>query len=928
MNMNTAIFWRFLWKEYRVMRAFWISMAVLAVLAQLSMTAFPGLTQHAAAWTFCFALVFPALYAVACGATMFVAEKEDGTYEFLRSLPVTAWRLLSSKLAFAVASTVLLVAALWSMAALFSNGRAIDGQSFLEIWATFGLASIEGLAWGILFSLILRRPLQAAVLAIAAGSLTVNMMLWPAARFAREGLSYDLSRYISTVPFRAAIIVIVLLVDGLLVRGWLQTKTPRARRPFLRRRPQPAAVIASEVTLPPSPRRREMLGRLVWQTWRQSRWTMLMIALPGTVAAGFALLVLASLTPFPLVHDLLPVWAAAQVVPSLFGAGVFLADNERRSVRYLADHAVRPRQVWLARELTWLAALLVWSIAVCVLGSFLRGAVGWYGGFWLIGAFLLLAIIGFCCGQLASMLFRSGIIAAFTGVLLALATAVWTVLMRMFEVNVLWSVVPIPLALLFATWLRTPDWILERNTWRGWLRVGAALVLPAAALLIAVPLYRVYQIPDVSPGFSPDEYARSMTPTAEEKKTAEMYLRAGRLLDWPKDREGSPSDPFSRAPKGSELEFLRMNSEPLALALEAAKRPESPPFGRTDGGSEGLITLLEISGRQLESEGKLDDAWERYFAAIQIERSLQNSAWRYYSNSLATYSQLALWAAQPGQTRERIVAAIKQLEQFETTLPPLAEVLKDEYLDIRRLIRGGPDALAGYIERSDPSHLLLWSMLPWERQRALRLLNIVIAEDLRELDYLVSGIKEGKPATRLLWYIQPPAMSQYAEWLNTTPLLSRQYIQVPKGEQLGRRFAREINVRRATRLLMALEAWRVDHHGELPERLDQLVGPYLNRLPLDPYTSRDYVYEPQGVAPPDKFRRNWPLAKPFIWSPGENVRPDTPALSDVNPSDSWPNFRVDDVIIRTGNDIRKGNDWHRATDEFEIWQSGVWFEIP
>ncbi len=88
--MTTAIFWRFLWKEYRVMRAFWISMACLAVLAQLALVTFPGLTHDSAAWTFSFALIFPALYAVACGATMFAAEKEEGTYEFLRSLPVTA----------------------------------------------------------------------------------------------------------------------------------------------------------------------------------------------------------------------------------------------------------------------------------------------------------------------------------------------------------------------------------------------------------------------------------------------------------------------------------------------------------------------------------------------------------------------------------------------------------------------------------------------------------------------------------------------------------------------------------------------------------------------------------------------------------------------------------------------------------------------
>ena len=901
--MTTAIFWRFLWKEYRVMRAFWISMACLTVLAQLSLVAFPGLTHYAAAWTFSFALIFPALYAVACGATMFAAEKEDATYEFLRGLPVTAWRILTGKLAFAVASTLLLIAVLLSTDALMPHGFAANAEPRLQFVGTFGPAIVEGLAWGMLFSLVMSRPLQAAVLAIAAGSATVHLTLWRTHPYASEGHVFDASGYVAAFPYRVAIAGAVLLVDGLLVRGWLQSRTSRARSLFRRRWPQPAAVIASEVKLALSPRRRQMFGRLIWQTWRQSRWTMLAIAGPGTLAAGFALVVLVSLNPFPLTHDILPAWAAAQVVPSLMGACVFLADNERRSVRYLAYHAVRARHVWLARELTWLAALLIWSIGVYVL-SF-RGGVGWYGGF------LLLAIIGFCCGQLASMLFRSGIIAAFAAVLLTLATAVWTVSMRLLEINLLWSVAPIPLALLFAAWLRAPDWILERNTWRGWLRVGAALVLPAVALIIAVPLYRVYQIPDVSPGFSPEKYATSMTPNAEETKTADMYARAGGLVKLPK--EGIATGSLSRPPDASELEFLRMNSEPLALALEASKRPECSYMGW--GRAELLVTLLEISARKLESEGKLDEAWEQHLAALRLERLIQNYPWTYY--------QLPLWAAQPEQSRERIVAAIKQLDRFETTLRPPSDELKDDYLELRRMVTGGPDAIAGHIRNEDPSHLILWSMLPWERRRAARLLNIVTAEDLRELDYLVSGITEGKPATRLLWYIEPPSNIQNAEWLKTTSLLSSQYDQGRNGEQLGRRFARETNVRRATHLVMALEAWKADHHGELPERLGQLVGPYLDKLPLDPYTSRDYVYEPHGISPPDNsFRPNRELALPFLWSPGENVRLSYPARSDVNPNDRWPDFRVDDVMIK------RGNDWHRATEEFEIWISGARFEIP
>ena len=274
-----------------------------------------------------------------------------------------------------------------------------------------------------------------------------------------------------------------------------------------------------------------------------------------------------------------------------------------------------------------------------------------------------------------------------------------------------------------------------------------------------------------------------------------------------------------------------------------------------------LAHLLDISARQLESEGKLDEAWERWMATLRFESRLQDSPQSYY--------QLQLWAKQPGQTRERIVAAIKQLAEFESTLRPPTYHLKDRYLKVESLVTGGPEALAGHVGSDDASHLILWSLLPWERRRALRLLNVLPAEELRELDYLVSGITEGKPVTRLLWYIEPPADNQYAEWLKTTPLLSRFFRPGGIGEQLGRGFASETNFRRATHLLMALEAWKADHHGELPERLNQLVGPYLEKLPLDPFTSRDYVYEPHGVEPPDRFRRNWPFASRLYGVPGK-----------------------------------------------------------
>ena len=820
---------------------------------------------------------------------MFAAEKEDGTYEFLRDLPATVWRILAGKVAFAVASSVLLVVALWITAAVLSQRATFNSSERLQIWGAFGLAGAEGLAWGIFFSLLLRRPLQAAVLAIAAASLALHLVLSYVAPVTGEGQIYEFTRYVAAVPVRIALVALVFVVDALLARRWLVQDTSSLRRLFRRRLTAPT-VEAPMIDAPILAQlRRVVIGRLLWQTWRQSRWMMVILAGPGTLIAMFVSALALSLNQSLRPSDILaPVVAAAAVfVGALMGAATFLADNERRSVRFLAERGVRARHIWLARELAWLAALAVWILIMSVIAFGLQGggqAPG-LGAAIFLAATALLTVAGFACGQLASMLIRSGIIAATVAVVLVVVCIAWAVLMRLSGINLLWSVFPIPIAMFVATWLHAPDWLLERNTWRGWLKVGAALVVPLTALVVAVPLYRIHQIPDVSPGFSPEAYARSIKPSKAAEETANMYVAAAHLLNKPRRR--ADGDNPARPPDAGDLAYLHANAEALALALEAGQRPEWSFYGVNDpiiwDNSEPLAHLLDVSARQLESEGKLGEAWERWMATLRFESRLQDSPRSYY--------QLPLWAKRPGQTRERIVAAIKQLAEFETTLRPPTYRLKDRYLMVESLITGGPEALAGHVGSDDASHLILWSLLPWERRRALRLLNVLTSEDLRELDYLVSGITEGTPAARLLWYVEPPADNQYAEWLRTTPLLSRFFRPGGIGEQLGREFTSEINFRRATHLLMALEAWKSDHHGELPERLNQLVGPYLEKLPLDPFTGRDYVYEPRGVDPPDRFRRNWPFAKPFIWSPGENVRRDTPARSDVIPDDPWLGFQ-------------------------------------
>jgi MFS family permease len=116
---------------------------------------------------------------------------------------------------------------------------------------------------------------------------------------------------------------------------------------------------------------------------------------------------------------------------------------------------------------------------------------------------------------------RSGLLAGLCGLVLGSVLGGWVILMDAWHVSWLWSVAPIPLVLLWATWWRAPDWAHENTSWAARRRAAAAVLVPAAALMLAVPWYRVYSLPDALPGFEPARYLATFTP--EAKATAELY---------------------------------------------------------------------------------------------------------------------------------------------------------------------------------------------------------------------------------------------------------------------------------------------------------------------------------------------------------------------------------------------------------------------
>jgi hypothetical protein len=284
-----SIGWRLFWKEYRLQRALWIAMAAIAVLVQiLSYGLLPPHDRFPC--VFGIACVLPAFYFLGCGAMLFAGERETGTYEFQRMLPVRAITVFCVKAAFGVVSAAAMAGLTMLFAFALTGWTREPSQDFAPflVAAGFALCGVWVFLWAVFFSLISCRVVPAAILGITAASTS--------AFFAVSWVRH----YDNLIGYEwAAILALVTLVDLWLGSRWFRERGGRpvrsAQDVFFDAMPSPATSVALEPIIEPSavspsirsessawpcfgaldrslpPDRIATLTRLVWQHWRQSR---------------------------------------------------------------------------------------------------------------------------------------------------------------------------------------------------------------------------------------------------------------------------------------------------------------------------------------------------------------------------------------------------------------------------------------------------------------------------------------------------------------------------------------------------------------------------------------------------------------------------------------------------------------------------------
>jgi hypothetical protein len=861
-------FVRMMWKEYRVLRSFWLALAVFGLACDGLLFVFIAHPQDRLQGLIGFAGIFPIGFALGAGAMLFALEREESTHAFLQYLPARSSRIFASKALTAIVGMLLLALLLLSVsigdvykvrAAREAAGQ-FSGAAYLTL--VYTALALQVLGWSVLFSLRSARPLLAAFLGAlgAVSSLAVApfaAMQSGSPRVASHPLTY------------LAVAAVIWAIDLRLGLCWLHDS--RVDR----------FTIQDDSASSP-------FRRLWWQQWRHSR----------RLAA--VLLALGVILPCIMWSD--PSGGATGVIPAvglvlaLLGACTFHGDQQLMQFRFFAERGISAHAVWRGRQAFWgaAAALLAAVMLAAHLLMIFTGVPGlvdspvaspwvrpqfvlsWFAVDigpsgtpeyqwtiqWLSGlaGFCVWVSLAFASGQFCSMFLRSGLLAAVCSVMLAGVLLGWAALMQVLAIGWWWSVAPLAIALFAATWLRSTGWMLERRHWRAWLPPVLTLVFPAASVLAMVPVYRVWEIPEAMislPGYSP--FPPRGVDTGLFRICEMLPLRQIEI------EPGAQQRAYDAKLTTDERRWLTENEAPMSEAVERllqlrsdatikAARPQAPIEWQP------LAVMILRYGQMAAEQDQLDDAWRRYQAVLKLAAFIRrdNGALGEILGGQMeqqTAMQLIVWGAQQGQTVERLLMANEALRELEQQEPPLAEMTGQDYYEYLAVINRMQTTPFEWGEHA----VLAARWAPWEFTRARRLLKYEAS-----IRVLQAQAADAALSGRAL----PAASSRCEADLAKVRLLGRTtlYFEMP---DLTRNRQDALCYRRAAQLALAAEAWRLEH-GELPEKLSDLEGISFDRLPVDPFNNQPFEWLPWGMRVPVQSRNAGKIAAgtPLVYSAG------------------------------------------------------------
>jgi RNA polymerase sigma factor (sigma-70 family) len=374
----------------------------------------------------------------------------------------------------------------------------------------------------------------------------------------------------------------------------------------------------------------------------------------------------------------------------------------------------------------------------------------------------------------------------------------------------------------------------------------------------------------------------------------DLKLKPGKQLDELLAQYGwAPRRPWVEKDYPQIAGWLKANDKPLAVALEATRRPDyyNPLVARKTGeeagygligalvptvlADRGLASALAARAMLRAGEGKLDEAWQHLLACHRLGRlvarggTLLEFLVGLSINRVASEAELALIErARPTAAQAR--AWLRDLER----LPPLPSIAdrvdlgeRFIFLDSVMRFRRGPIKMLVLLEvgegapQSPP-----WAAGPQPPQAVLdaldwdlllrrgnvwydRMAAALRLPDRAAREKALDGIGEelqarkkaaGSPAD-LIEALRGGRHStqDMSKWLGDYLIVSH----VQNIRNVQRPLDRIEQVQRNLHLALALAAYRHDH-GRYPDKLDALAPRYLREVPGDLFSGKALIYRP------------------------------------------------------------------------------------
>lgn len=756
--MNSAAIGHIAWKEIRHHAPLFLIIVIAAILVQLfvqlSLGNFPDATdsllrvsKYGLLGAFC------ALFSAACGATLFATERENDTWHFLKNLPISNVQLITGKITGGIA----LVAAFFltiavALLIMFQIGL-IQGSTEIYSGATTiasaggiiaitGLAAVEFFLWGWLCSLIFKRALNAAIVAALFASASVCVIVGV---YHRDAIidAFTIQPYLVVWPWRLGLAGIVFLVNIGLSQRCLVARSIKDTAKLFR-----FSLFGVH---------HHSMRSLIWHAFRQYQGAVgivVLLSLPFVlvfpIAGRLEIPGLTYLVVIPLV-----------LAPLVIGHFSFGFDQAKQRFQFFQQQGEYPTQLWFCRVVIGLLIVLLLVLFVGVYIQFLMASHVYIqsesdarlaGNFVVLEGFgwfyLLIAISGFAIGLWSSQAFESSLLSGVVSIFLYLPVMMWSVLMAVLGVPLIWSVLPIAIAFLISARLRTESWIVQRKSFVSWFVPIIALLIPFGFILWGAWHYRATEIPIVEVDIRESteagdrlaveiqtEYQQALTLFESQRDPELMEISTDRVLlndfnyriarQWKHDQQYAERIPRIKNFLNDNKEFIervttlvdKTSENPQAFAESDISLVPRLVSRGSDSHSSGYALIARLlhynSLFHLVFEPDIDQGLD----AIELELSFLNQAMypHFLFNQSLAY-KFNVWLNMSGQTVRSLERAEEFLNGYEDQFPEFRDIAGEYY-------RKGLANLNSHQVLNNHNYLLEWIIrnVGCERERFKRL---------------------------------------------------------------------------------------------------------------------------------------------------------------------------------------------------------------